>query len=85
MAVTLKFSGSLSQSDPAANGVLIVGQTRHLAQVNYDDIKVKFGTHVDREVMNPNEMFCLFLLNWFDQKQKKISCLIAVLFICSFP
>ena len=62
MAVTLKFSGSLSQSDPQVNGVLIVGQTKHLAQVNYDDIKVKFGTHVDREVRKVNSIFLWFHL-----------------------
>ena len=62
MAVTLKFSGSLSQSDPLTNGVLIVGQTKHLAQVDYDDIKIKFGTVVDREVMNRIGIFFLFLL-----------------------
>ncbi|KAK7114808.1 probable aminopeptidase NPEPL1 [Littorina saxatilis] len=49
MAVTLKFSGSLSQSDPLKHGVLIVGQSKHLAQLNYDDIKIKFGTRVNRE------------------------------------
>lgn len=49
MAATLKFSGSISQSDPQLNAVLIVGQTKHLAQVTYDEVKAKLGTHVDQE------------------------------------
>ncbi|KAK7481689.1 hypothetical protein BaRGS_00027062 [Batillaria attramentaria] len=49
MAATLKFSGTISQSDPRQNAVLIVGQTKHLSQVSYEEVKPKFGTHVDRE------------------------------------
>lgn len=49
MAATLKFSRTLSRSDPSENAVLIVGQTKHLAQLNYDDIGVKFAGHIDRE------------------------------------
>lgn len=50
MAATLKFSGTLSASDPATHGVLIVGQVKHLTQVKFDDIKVKFADRVDYEM-----------------------------------
>lgn len=49
MAATLKFSATLRESDPQANAVLIVGQTKHLAQVTYDEVKTKLGTHVEPE------------------------------------
>ena len=62
MAATLKFSGSLSQSDPATNGVLIVGQTRHLAQLKYEDVKIKFGGRVEYEVAVFDLLCCLNLL-----------------------
>ncbi|XP_076469917.1 putative aminopeptidase NPEPL1 [Babylonia areolata] len=50
MAATLKFSGTLTPSDPAAHGVLVVGQVKHLNLLNFEDIKVKFGNRVDFEM-----------------------------------
>ena len=49
-AVMLKFSGSLSPSDPKDNAVLIVGQPRHLAKITYDDVSCKIQPRVSAEV-----------------------------------
>ena len=57
MAVMLSFSGTLCQSDPKLYSVLLVGQTSHLSQLKYDDIKMKFGSHVDNEV-SVNHLSC---------------------------
>ncbi len=46
----LRFSAELAVSDPARNAVLIVGQTKHLAKLQYETIKVKLEPRVPREV-----------------------------------
>ena len=49
-AVTLKFSGTLSESDPKDNAVLIIGQPRHLAKITFDDVSCKLQPRVSAEV-----------------------------------
>ncbi|XP_025115024.1 probable aminopeptidase NPEPL1 [Pomacea canaliculata] len=46
---TLKFSATLSKSDPQTNAVLIVGQTKHLTQISWEIIKGKLEPRVDCE------------------------------------
>lgn len=48
---TLKFSATLSKSDPQTNAVLIVGQTKHLTQISWEIIKGKLEPRVDCEVI----------------------------------
>ena len=51
MPVNLQFSGSLSKSDPESIPVVIVGQTKNLAKISYDDVKVKLQPRVSAEVI----------------------------------
>lgn len=48
--VNLLFSRNLAPSDPSQRPVLIVGQLKNLAKVNYDTIKVKLEPRVSEEV-----------------------------------
>ncbi|CAL1284920.1 unnamed protein product [Larinioides sclopetarius] len=48
--VTVKFSNKLSPSDPHKNAVLIIGQRHHLVTVPYEEISLKFGTRVTKEL-----------------------------------
>lgn len=50
--VTLKFSGSLSPSDPKEHPVLIVGQPRHLAMITFDDVSCKLQPRVTAETFS---------------------------------
>ena len=50
MAVNLKFSGTLTPSDPKDHPVLIVGQRKHLANISYDDVSCKLQPRVTAEV-----------------------------------
>ncbi|XP_050397039.1 probable aminopeptidase NPEPL1 [Patella vulgata] len=52
MAVTLKFSATLSESDPQNNPVLIVGQIKNLNKVTYEKVKLKLEPRVDAETYN---------------------------------
>ncbi|KAK3086554.1 hypothetical protein FSP39_020137 [Pinctada imbricata] len=52
MPVNLQFSGTLSQSDPQENPVIIVGQTNNLAKISYDDVKCKLQPRVSSETFS---------------------------------
>lgn len=45
----LDFSATLETSDPFDSAVVIVGQLKHLAKLQFEDIKCKFGGRVDVE------------------------------------
>lgn len=49
MSVSIKFSGTLSTSDPQVSPVVIIGQLTNLAKVKYEDIKCKLAPRVDAE------------------------------------
>lgn len=51
-AVTLKFAGILSPSDPKDNAVLIVGQPKHLAKISFDNVSCKLQPRVTAETYN---------------------------------
>ena len=44
------FSGGLAPSDPVSTPVIIIGQHHHLATVTWEDISVKLGDRVTREL-----------------------------------
>ena len=46
----LKFLGSLTQTDPYIHPVVIIGQVKNLAKVNFSDLKVKLEPRVNEEV-----------------------------------
>jgi len=46
----LVFSSKLSRTDPQENPVLIVGQVKHLNQLNFDDIRVKLEPRVPQDI-----------------------------------
>nr|AMO02523.1 aminopeptidase NPEPL1 [Tityus serrulatus] len=48
--VQLKFSNCLTQSDPHLYPVLIIGQSKNLVKVTYDDIKLKLEPRVKEEI-----------------------------------
>ncbi|GBO19666.1 hypothetical protein AVEN_40628-1, partial [Araneus ventricosus] len=48
--VTVKFSNRLAPSDPHKNAVLIIGQRHHLVTMPYEEISMKFGTRVTKEL-----------------------------------
>jgi len=48
-SVKIKFSSTLSASDPQSNAVVIIGQPKNLSQLKYNDIKVKFGSQISEE------------------------------------
>ncbi|XP_055949477.1 probable aminopeptidase NPEPL1 isoform X2 [Argiope bruennichi] len=48
--VTVKFSNKLAPSDPLKNGVLIIGQRQHLITVPFEEVFMKFGTRVTKEL-----------------------------------
>ncbi|XP_074644678.1 putative aminopeptidase NPEPL1 isoform X2 [Tubulanus polymorphus] len=47
--VTLKYSSSLSQSDPNQHPVCIIGQLQNLQSVSYEEIRMKIETRVTEE------------------------------------
>ncbi|XP_064641058.1 probable aminopeptidase NPEPL1 [Lineus longissimus] len=47
--VTIKYFGSLKQTDPTNHPVTIIGQVKNLNSVNYDAVKCKFGSKVTEE------------------------------------
>lgn len=49
VAAALKFSGSLTQSDPEKNAVVIIGQPRYLTKITFNDVKIKLEPRVDEE------------------------------------
>ena len=53
--VKLRFSGTLTQSDPNQHPVVIVGQLKNLHRVSYEVLKVKLEPRVTEEV-------CIFLV-----------------------
>jgi hypothetical protein len=48
--VTIKFLGTLKETDPTNHPVTIIGQVKNLNEVSYDAVKAKFGTRVNEEV-----------------------------------
>jgi hypothetical protein len=50
-SVKIEFSSTLSVTDPHTNSVLIIGQAKNLAELKYDDVKVKFGSRISEEVI----------------------------------
>ena len=51
-SVKIEFSSTLSVTDPHTNSVLIIGQAKNLAELKYDDVKVKFGSRIREEVID---------------------------------
>ncbi|GIY57133.1 probable aminopeptidase NPEPL1 [Caerostris darwini] len=47
--VQIKFSNSLTPSDPDKQSVLIFGKRQYLENLQYDEISIKFGTKVSKE------------------------------------
>lgn len=48
--VTLKFAGQLTESEADNNSVLIIGQKSALSALTYEDIKIKFGSSISKEL-----------------------------------
>ena len=48
--VTVRFSGGLAAQDPAATPVMIIGQPRHLALVQWDSVRCKLEPRVAKEL-----------------------------------
>ncbi|KAJ8302651.1 hypothetical protein KUTeg_019047 [Tegillarca granosa] len=49
MVATLKFSATLSKSDPQTNPVLIVGQPKNLAKITFEQVQIKLLPRVNSE------------------------------------
>lgn len=50
--VKLKFSSSLSPSDPVTNPVVIIGTPKNLAKISYHDMTAKFGGRVQEDIFS---------------------------------
>lgn len=48
----ITFNNRLSAGDPLENPVLIVGQVKHLSQLQYRDVKCKLEPRVAEEVID---------------------------------
>ena len=55
--VNLLFSNHLAISDPSQHPILIVGQTKNLAKLSYDVVKVKLEPRVSEEVSEISHKF----------------------------
>jgi len=51
MAANVEFVASLTASDPQKHPVLIVGQTKHLAKLNFNDVRSKLEPRVTEDVI----------------------------------
>lgn len=49
MSTKIRFSGTLSKTNPESSPVLVIGQLKNLARITYDDVKVKLEPRVDAE------------------------------------
>lgn len=51
-SATITFNNELSAGDPLETPVLIIGQVKHLAQLQFQDVKCKLEQRVTEEVNN---------------------------------
>lgn len=49
-STTVKFSATLSKTDPISVPVLIVGQEKHLSSLSYSAVKCKLEPRVNEQV-----------------------------------
>lgn len=63
VAATLKFSATLSKSDPQTNPVLIVGQPKNLAKITFEQVQNKLVPRVNNEVQY--YICTMILLNFY--------------------
>ena len=57
--VTVKFSSGLCVSDPVSTPVLVIGQPKDLAKVQWEDVKAKLEPRVAKEVGLSSAWFSL--------------------------
>lgn len=56
--IVLKFNKELTGADPQNHPVLIIGQLRHLSVLQFDQVKIKFGSRVTEDTFQ-NAITCL--------------------------
>ena len=53
----IAFRGSLTETDPVTNPVLVIGQMKHLSELDFGKISVKFGKLMDKKVFVFDTLF----------------------------